>query len=175
MDGPGIPLKKYGQGTVSSFLISHKQKEEGKMKKIICLVVVILMIAAVAYAAKKVVITPKNVASLKGTWTGVMSFGVFAGGSMTSPCTLEILNDAAPVKAKLTLSNVPDEVARQFGSGQAGPRSAESDDGTITSSGTVLWTGPEKNFFEITLMDNKKLSGWAYFRGMRCEGTLSKK
>ena len=67
------------------------------MKKIICLIVVILMIAAVAYAAKKVAITPKNVASLKGTWTGTMSFGVFAGGSMSSPCTLEILNDAAPV------------------------------------------------------------------------------
>jgi len=145
------------------------------MKKIICLVVVILMIAAVAYAAKKVAITAKNVASLKGTWTGVMSFGVFAGGSMTSPCTLEILNDAAPVKAKLTLANVPQEIVAQFGGGQAGSRSTESDDGTITSSGTVLWTGEAKNFFEVTLMDNKKLSAWAYFRGMRCDGTLSKK
>ena len=145
------------------------------MKKIICLVVVILMIAAVAYAAKKVAITGKNVASLKGTWTGVMSFGVFAGGSLSSPCTLEILNDAPPLKAKMTLANVPQEVATQFGGGQAGPRSAENDDGTITSSGTVVWTGAEKNFFEVTLMDNKKLSLWYFFRGLKGDATLKKK
>ena len=55
------------------------------MKKIICLVVVILMIAAVAYAAKKVAITTKNVASLKGTWTGSLSFATIgAAGGISS-------------------------------------------------------------------------------------------
>ncbi len=145
------------------------------MKKIICLVVVILMIAAVAYAAKKVPITAKNVASLKGTWTGTISFATIgAAGGVTSPCTLEILNDAPPLKAKLTISNVPDEVARNFGV-QAGQKVGENDDGTITADGSVMWTGADKNFINATLMDNKKLVLWYYFRGMRGDASLGKK
>jgi len=175
MHGPGIPLKKYGQGTVSSFLISHEQKEEGKMKKIICLVVVILMIAAVAYAAKKVAITTKNVASLKGTWTGMLSFATIgAAGGITSPVTLEILNDAPPLKAKMTIANVPTEVAQQFGI-TPGQKVGENDDGTLSADGTVMWSSPDKNFFQFTLLDNKKASLWYYWRGMRGDASLSKK
>jgi branched-subunit amino acid transport protein len=145
------------------------------MKKIICLVVVILMIAAVAYAAKKVAITPKNVASLKGTWTGVLSFATIgAAGGITSPCTLEVFNDTPPLKAKLTISNVPTEVAQQFGI-PPGQKIGENDDGTITADGAVMWTGADKNFLMATLMDNKKLSLWYYFRGMRGDATVSKK
>ena len=145
------------------------------MKKIICLVVVILMIAAVAYAAKKVAITTKNVASLKGTWTGSLSFATIgAAGGISSPCTLEIFNDTPPLKAKMSIANVPTEVAQAFGI-PAGPKSGENDDGTITGAGTVMWTGADKNFFEATLLDNKKLSLWYYFRGMRGDATLSKK
>jgi hypothetical protein len=145
------------------------------MKKIICLVVVILMIAAVAYAAKKVAITTKNVASLKGTWTGMLSFATIgAAGGITSPCTLEILNDTPPLKAKMSIANVPNEVAQQFGIA-AGPKSSENDDGTITGDGAVMWTGEGKNFVMATLMDNKKISLWYYFRGMRGDATLSKK
>ena len=145
------------------------------MKKIICLVVVILMIAAVAYAAKKVAITTKNVASLKGTWTGSLSFATIgAAGGVTSPCTLEILNDAPPLKAKLTVSNVPTEVAQQFGI-TPGQKVGENDDGTIAADGTVMFTSPDKNFFQLTLMDNKKLSIWYYWRGMRGDATLNKK
>ena len=145
------------------------------MKKIICLVVVILMIAAVAYAAKKVVITKQNVASLKGTWTGMLSFATIgAAGGITSPCTFEILNDTPPLKAKLTISNVPEQVAMQFGI-PAGQKVGENDDGTITGDGAVMWASPDKNFVQATLMDNKKLSIWYYFRGMRGDATLSKK
>ena len=145
------------------------------MKKIICLVVVILMIAAVAYAAKKVAITTKNVASLKGTWTGSLSFATIgAAGGISSPVTLEILNDTPPLKAKLTIANVPGEVARQFGA-MEGQKVAENDDGTITADGAVMWTGADKNFLQATLMDNKKLSLWYYFRGMRGDATVSKK
>jgi len=150
-------------------------KEEGRMKKIICLVVVILMIAAVAYAAKKVVITTKNVASLKGTWTGMLSFATIgAAGGITSPCTLEILNDTPPLKAKLTISNMPTEVAQQFGE-TPGQKVAENDDGIITADGTVMWTGAAKNFLNATLLDNKKLQLWYYWRGMRGDATVSKK
>jgi hypothetical protein len=150
-------------------------KEEGRMKKIICLVVVILMIAAVAYAAKKVAITTKNVASLKGTWAGVLSFATIgAAGGITSPCTLEILNDAPPLKAKLTISDVPSQVAQQFGIAP-GQKVGENDDGIITADGSVMWASPDKNFINATLMDNKKLSLWYYFRGMRGDATLSKK
>jgi hypothetical protein len=145
------------------------------MKKIICLVVVILMIAAVAYAAKKVAITTKNVASLKGTWTGVISFATIgAAGGVTSPVTLEILNDTPPLKAKWTIANVPGEVARQFGM-MEGQKVGENDDGIITADGAVMWSAADKNFVMATLMDNKKLSLWYYFRGMRGDGTVNKK
>ena len=146
------------------------------MKKIICLVVVILMIAAVAYAAKKVAITPKNVASLKGTWTGMLSFATIgAAGGITSPVTLEILNDTPPLKAKWTIANVPTEVAQQFGGGAGGQKVGENDDGIITADGSVMWTGADKNFVNATLLDNKKLSLWYYWRGMRGDATLNKK
>jgi len=141
------------------------------MKKIICLVVVILMIAAVAYAAKKVAITKSNVASLKGTWVGVLDLGK---KGETTPITVEILNDAPPLKAKWTLANVPNEVAAAFGE-QGGQKVGESDDGMITSAGTVMWIGAQKNFIELTLMDNKKLGVWSFWRGMDMRGTLSKK
>jgi hypothetical protein len=140
------------------------------MKKIICLVVVVLMIAAVAYAAK-VAITKQNVASLKGTWTGVLELG--KKGEST-PITLEILNDAVPLKAKWTLANVPELVAKEFGE-MGGQKVGEADDGMITSAGTVMWIGPQKNFVEATLMDNKKLGVWAFWRGMDMRGTLAKK
>ena len=141
------------------------------MKKIICLVVVVLMIAAVAYAAKKVMITKSNVASLKGTWVGVLDLGK---KGETSPMTLEILNDAPPLKAKWTIANVPSEVAAAFGE-QGGQKIGESDDGMITSAGTVMFIGPQKNFLEITLMDNKKLGCWSFWRGMDMRATLTKK
>jgi hypothetical protein len=142
------------------------------MKKILILLLVVFMIASVAYAAKKVMITKSNVASLKGTWQGVASLGATA--QENSPMILEILNDTVPVKAKLTLTNVPNTVAMQFGE-QPGKKEGESDDGVITSQGTLFWTGPAKNFFEVTLLDNKKLSVWAMFRGMKIDGTLAMK
>ena len=146
------------------------------MKKIICLVVVILMIAAVAYAAKKVAITTKNVASLKGTWTGMLSFATIgAAGGISSPVTLEILNDTPPLKAKWTIANVPTEVAQQFGGGAGGQRVGENDDGILTADGAVMWSTADKNFVMATLLDNKKLSLWYYFRGMRGDATLNKK
>ena len=133
------------------------------MKKIICLVVVVLMIAAVAIAAKKMVINEKNLPGLKVTWEGILSFGAGEKGR-TSPVKLEILTDKVPVKAKLTIPDMPNVVAMQFGD-TGGQKVVEADERIITSQGTLMWTGPAKNFFEVTLTSEKKLDAW-YFLGV---------
>ena len=133
------------------------------MKKIICLVVVVLMIAAVAIAAKKMVINEKNLPGLKGTWEGILSFGAGEKGR-TSAVKLEILTDKVPVKAKLTITDMPNVGAMQFGD-TGGQKVVEADERIITSQGTLMWTGPPKNFFEVTLTGEKKLDAW-YFLGV---------
>jgi len=142
------------------------------MKKIICLLAVALMIASVAFAAGKMKITAKDLPGLKGTWEGMLSWGVVQAAN--SAAKLEILNDAAPLKAKLTISNVPNEVASMLGI-TGGTNVMESDEGVITSQGTLMWTGPAKNFLEVTLESNKKGSGWYYFRGVKGDISLKKK
>ena len=144
------------------------------MKKMICLVVVVLMIAAVAIAQKKTAITAKDLPALKGTYSGIISFGLSVAEADTSPCTLEILNDTVPVKAKLTIANIKDQVASRLGI-TGGQKVSEADDGTITSMGTIVWTGPEKNFFEVSSAGAKTLKAYYFFRGLRGEGTLKKK
>ena len=139
------------------------------MKKIICLIAVALMIASVAFAAGKMRIAAKDLPGLKGTWTGMISFGVMNVAS--SPAKLEILNDSEPVKAKLTLENVPGGIPGL----DPGTHVAESDEGAITTQGTILWTGQAKNFFEVSLTGKKKLSGWYFFRGVKGDVSLSKK
>jgi len=145
------------------------------MKKIVCLVVVFLMVAAVAIAAKKMKITEKDLPGLKGTWVGILSFGGMEAG--TSPAKLEILNDTVPVKSRLTVEKIPHQLVSHWGiqASPGGEAVAESDDGVITTQGTLMWTGPAKNFFEVTLMDNKKLSLWYFFRGLKGDATLKKK
>jgi len=149
------------------------KKEEGKMKKIICLLAVALMIASVAFAAGKMKIAAKDLPGLKGTWEGTLGFGVMETGG-TSPVKVEILNDTVPVKAKITVKNVPEAVAASYGI-QTGQNVAEGDEGLITSQGTIMWVGPQKNVFELALTGEKKLHFWYYFRGMKGDGTLKKK
>jgi hypothetical protein len=110
---------------------------------------------------------------MKGTYAGILSFGLMEGD--TSPCTLEILNDTVPVKAKLTIENIKDQLASRLGI-PGGKRVGEADDGMITSQGTIMWTGAEpKNFFEASSADPKTLKVYYYFRGLRGDGTLKKK
>ena len=143
------------------------------MKKIICIIAVVLMIASVVYAQKKAGITAKNLAGMKGTWAGMISFGEFEQGG-SSPCKLEILNDAVPIKAKLTVDNVPAGVASSVG-GTSGQNVMESDDGTLTTQGTIMFTGPAKGFFEIIKSGEKKIKINYWFRGMKGDGILTKK
>ncbi len=143
------------------------------MKKIVCIIAVVLMIASVVYAQKKAGITPKDLAGMKGTYTGMLSLGSMEGGGTTS-CTLEILNDAVPVKGKLTLGSVPAAVASTYGMSTT-PEPLTSDDGTITSQGTIMFTGPAKNFLEVVKSGDKKVKVNYYFKGMKGDGTLTKK
>jgi hypothetical protein len=148
------------------------KKEEGRMKKIICLIAVVLMIAGVAIAQKKAGITAKDLAGLKGTWAGSVSFGIMQ--AVSTPATLEILNDTVPVKAKLTLADVPSQIATPLGL-MSGQNVFESDDGTITTDGTIMWVGKQpKNFFEVS-GGGKQLHVYYYFQGMKGDGTFKKK
>ena len=124
------------------------------MKKMICVVVVVLMIAAVAIAQKKAAITAKDLPALKGTYSGIISFGLGMAEADTSPCTLEILNDTVPIKGKLTIANIKDQVASRLGI-TGGQKVSEADDGTITSMGTIVWTGPEKTSLRFPLRVRK--------------------
>ena len=143
------------------------------MKKIVCIIAVVLMIASVVCAQKKAGITAKNLAGMKGTWAGMISFGEFEQGG-SSPCKLEILNDAVPIKAKLTVDNVPAGVASSVG-GTSGQNVMESDDGTLTTQGTIMFTGPAKGFLEISKSGEKKIKINYWFRGMKGDGILTKK
>ncbi len=141
------------------------------MKKIICLIAIALMIASVAFAAK---ITTKDLAALKGTWVGSLDFGMVGAQAGSTACTLEILNDKVPIQGKLTLANVPDWLAPQLGV-QSGKNEVNLNDGQLTSQGTIFWTGPEKNMFEISMSGEKKLSATYWYRTIRGSASLKKK
>jgi len=142
------------------------------MKKMICLIAVALMVASVALAAPAMRITSKDLPGLKGTWEGMLGFGATEQGG-TSPAKLEILNDTVPVKVKLTITNVPEQIAKQTG-GQAGQNVYEGE-GVITTQGTLFFTGPLKNFFEISQIAKDKIHVWYIYNVMKGDGVFKKK
>lgn len=141
------------------------------MRKVIYFLVVTLMIVSVAYAAGKMKITAKDLPGLKGSWEGMLGWGLM--DVVDSPVKLEILNDAVPVKAKLTISNVPNQVASQFG-WMTGNHVVDSDEGLLTTQGTLMWTGSNKNWLELSAGD-KRLTGSYYYRGVKGDISLRKK
>ena len=144
------------------------------MRKAICLAVVVLLIAAVAFAAaKKVAITEKNLKNVKGTWEGIVSYGLFE--PQTGPMTLEILSDTVPIKGKVTL-DIPQIVASQYGF-QSGKQTRENAEGKLTPQGSILWKGggDANHSIEAWLTDGNKLQIFYYFMGMRGDATLTKK
>ena len=144
------------------------------MKKIVCIAVAVLMIATMVYAQKKIAFTPNDLPGLKGTWKGMLSLGQETG--MSSPATLEIMNDAVPLKAKITVENVPPQVASQIGV-PAGQNVSESDNGKITTQGTIMFPGATTgNFISISKTGSKdKISIWYMFNVMQGTGTFTKK
>ncbi len=147
------------------------------MKKTVCLLVIALLVASVAFGAqkaKKPMISKDNVAGLKGTWVGMLSFGdVVPGGN--SPAKLQILNDTVPVKAKLTVENIPDILRAELGA-TGNSLEVENEGGIITSQGTLMFFAPDqKNFFEVSMRSEKKLDGRYYYRGLLGDMILNKK
>ncbi|MGZ3940170.1 MAG: hypothetical protein ACXVBK_15470 [Flavisolibacter sp.] len=142
------------------------------MKKVICLIAVALMVASVVLAAPKVPMTAKDLRDLKGTWTGILSFGKFEGGG-TSPAKLEILSETVPVKAKLTINNIPQQVASQVGL-QSGENVFDGE-GIMTTQGTLMFMGPQKNFIEIGLISKEKINVRYVYQTLSGEGDFSKK
>jgi hypothetical protein len=144
------------------------------MKKIICLIAVVLMIASVAIAQKKGGITAKDLPALKGTYEGRVTFGIQVEAA-TSAAKLEILTDAVPVKARLTIDDIPGQIAGQLGL-MSGKNVFENDDGVITTAGTVMFTGKSpKNFFEVSDAGAKKVKCLYYFQGLRGDALFNKK
>ncbi len=141
------------------------------MKKIICVFAVVLMIASVAYAQKKMAITAKDLPGMQGFWAGNVSFGIQEGAGSTA--TLQIFNDKVPIQAKLTINQIPDAVASPLGL-TPGQNVFESDEGAITTQGTILFTGPTKSFFEITMSGDKKLKCNYWIKGLRGDGAFRK-
>ncbi len=145
------------------------------MKKIICIIAVVLLIASVVYAqkAKKAGITAKDLAGMKGTYTGMLSLGEMEGGGTTA-CTLELLNDAVPIKGKVTLGAIPAVIASGLGIGTT-PEPMTNDEGVLTTQGTIMFAGAAKNWFEVVKSGEKKVKVYYYFRGLKGDGTLTKK
>jgi hypothetical protein len=142
------------------------------MKKIVLLVIALMMVASVAFAQKATKITASDLAGLKGTWEGTLGFGI--SDSATSPVTVEILNDAVPVKAKITVRSFPREIAAQLGV-QEGSNVFENDDGQISSQGTLVFMGGNKNVVELTFTGKDKARMWYIFKMIKGSGSLKKK
>jgi hypothetical protein len=142
------------------------------MKKVICLIAVALMVASVAFAAAKVKMTAKDLPGLKGTWEGIISFGVTEQGG-TSPAKLEIMNDAVPVKGKFTITNVPQIVANQVGLQQG--QNVYEGEGVLTTQGTLMFMGPQKNFIEVGLISKEKINVRYIYQSLSGDGDFKKK
>ena len=140
------------------------------MKKILILLLVVFMVASVAYAQKAMKIAAKDLPALKGTWEGMLNF---TSPDVNCPVKLEILNDAVPVKGKITISNVPEQITQQLGT-MGGTKVAENNEGKITTQGTIMWAG-DKNFFEVFLKGKNKMDGWFYWNGARGTVDFTKK
>ncbi|HSB06159.1 MAG TPA: hypothetical protein VLK23_13295 [Thermodesulfobacteriota bacterium] len=137
------------------------------MKKIILFSAVALLCASMVFAAG---FTKKDLAALKGTWAGTAS----GGAGISVDAKLEIMNDAEPLQAKLILSKIPEKAKSEFN--VQDPIMGESNNGKITSAGTIMFLGASPtNFFEITSIKEKKLSGWGFFNGFKANVTLTKK
>ena len=140
-------------------------KEEMIMKKIVCVVGIVMLFASMVFAAG---ISKKDLAGLKGTWEGKATG---AGGSGVT-AKFEIMNDTEPLQGKLTLYNIPNNAQREYGI--SGTITGESNDGKITSAGTIMFTGGN-GFFEIESIKDNTLKGWGFFRGIKANITAKKK
>jgi hypothetical protein len=128
------------------------------MKKIIFLSAIALLCASMVFAAG---ITKKDLAGLKGTWSGEVS----SVGGQGCVANLEIMNDTVPVEAKITVSNIPMQTQKDYN--VQATFLGESKNGKLTSAGTIMFTGGADNFFEISSVKDGKMSGWFFINGLK--------
>jgi len=133
------------------------------MKKIIIMAAIALLCASVVFAAG---ITKKDLAGLKGKWSGTTS----GAGGASLVTTLEIMNDAEPLEATITITNVPMQMQKDYNVKDT--LTGTSKNGKLTSAGTIMFLGADpSNFFEITSIKDKKVNAWFYANGIK--GTVS--
>jgi len=147
------------------------------MKKITSLIVIALMVASVALAApQKKMISEKDLPGLKGTWQGMVDFGMRTGLT-NSPAVLTIENDTVPVKLKLTVRDIDPAKASQLGLFTT--EMFEADNGVITTEGTLTWTNPamgQGSFFEVSKGKSDEILNVSYkIRMTSGSGTFYKK
>jgi len=132
------------------------------MKKIVCVVGIVMLFASMVFALSK-----KDLAGLKGTWEGTATS---AGSSVNAK--FEIMNDTEPLQGKLTFTNIPQGARTTYRIDET--VTGESNDGMITSAGTIMFTG-SNGFFEITSIKDNTLKGWGFFKGFKANITAKKK
>ncbi len=126
---------------------------------------------------KPTTITKHNVCLLKGTWEGSSTFGGVAN-KIQAPTTMEIYNDAVPLRGKLTIHNAPPAVPNLSAAKPntlSGDVTIEFRDGNINESGNFVGKQGEKHF-ELTLIVGQKLKmdGWIYYASLNPSVTLSR-
>ncbi len=133
------------------------------------------MVGVACTPVQKTTITRNDLPALRGTWSGWTSFS--SAQTSPAPTTLEIVNDTVPLQGKITLSNLPPDVASRFPAESlpAGSRvTLDFRNGKISDQGTIIAQSGE-NFLELTYSAGAKpkLDGWFYYYGAR--GTMSLK
>jgi uncharacterized protein YdeI (BOF family) len=135
------------------------------MKKIIIVAAIALLCASMVFAAG---ITKKDLAGLKGAWSGEIS----QVGGQGCVATIEIMNDAEPLEGKITVTNIPMQTQKDYN--VQATFTGQSKNGKITSAGTIMFLGSDQsNFFEISSVKAGKMRGWFFMNGLR--GTFSGK
>ena len=137
------------------------------MKKIIIVAAIALLCASVVFAAG---ITKKDLAGLKGKWSGTAS----GGGGTSLVTTIEIANEAEPVEGTVTITNVPMQMQTDYN--VKATITGQSKNGKLTSAGTIMFLGADpSNFFEITSIKDKKMNAWFYANGIKANVSATKK
>jgi hypothetical protein len=147
------------------------------IKKIYLVGIGLLLVsmALLSCAPAKTVITKSNLPTLRGKWQGWTTFSSFPTNLILT--TLEITNDTVPVQGRITLNDVPGELAVLFPpDAVTAGRNVTIDfkNGMISDQGTLIGqTG--QNFLELTLLAGEKMNGWFYYRGTKGTMDLTKK
>ena len=145
-------------------------------QKSICLVGIGLLFISMALVScapvQKTIVTTSNLSTLKGTWEGWTDFGIGQGRPVLT--WVEIVNDTAPVQGKITLNNLPGNLASIFPAEAktAGNNvTVEFTNGILSNHGTLI-AQSGKNFLELTYFagEKPKIQGWFYYWALK--GTL---